>query len=49
GGTEWAQGVLNAKRIASTILTIDKPGKRVLHIYGVDAGVVLDSITITPN
>lgn len=47
GGADWAQGVLNAKRRASTLLNMAKPGPHTLHIYGVDAGVVLDDLSIT--
>jgi len=47
GGAEWAQGVLDAKRSASTVLSVAAPGTHTLHIYGVDAGVVLDSLSIT--
>lgn len=47
GSAEWAQGVLNAKRIASTTLSVTEPGKHTLHIYGVDAGVVLDRMSLT--
>jgi hypothetical protein len=47
GSAEWAQGVLAAKRSAGTTLSVDAPGKRVLHVYGVDAGVVLDSLSIS--
>jgi hypothetical protein len=43
---EWAQGVLDAGRTLSTTITIDKPGKRMLNVYAVDAGVVLDSLAL---
>jgi hypothetical protein len=44
---EWAQGVLDARRTASTTLVVDKPGARTLQIYAVDAGVVLDSLSVS--
>jgi len=46
GGPEWAQGVLNATRVAATRLKVATPGRHVLHLYGVDAGVVVDKIVI---
>ncbi len=46
GGSEWAQGVLNATRIATVTLAVPTPGVHTLHIYGVDAGVVLDKIVL---
>ena len=46
GGAEWAQGVLNATRIATTKISVANSGKHTLKIYGVDAGVVLDKIVI---
>jgi hypothetical protein len=46
GGPEWAQGVLNATRIATARLTVSSPGAHTLRIYGVDAGVVLDKIVV---
>jgi hypothetical protein len=47
GKAEWTQGVLNALRTAAISLAVDRPGSHVLNVYGVDAGVVLDSIAIT--
>ena len=49
GGSEWAQGVLNAARVAATRLQVATPGRHVLHLYGVDAGVVVDKIVIGPR
>jgi hypothetical protein len=46
GSAEWAQGVLNATRIASTHITVTRTGKQVLKFYGVDAGVLLDKIVV---
>jgi hypothetical protein len=46
GGKEWAQGVLNATRVATTKISVANAGKHTLKIYGVDAGVVLDKIVI---
>jgi hypothetical protein len=44
---EWAQGVLDARRTAAATLTVDRPGRRMLNIYAVDAGVVLDSLSLS--
>ena len=46
GSAEWAQGVLDSTRIATTTVTVKKPGKQVLKFYGVDAGVLLDKIVV---
>jgi hypothetical protein len=46
GGVEWAQGVLSATRVASTKLEVTSAGVKTLHVYGTDAGVVLDKIVI---
>ncbi len=46
GGAEWAQGVLNATRVAVAKLTVPTGGLHTFHIYAVDAGVVLDQIII---
>lgn len=46
GGPEWARGVLDAARIATAKLTVAAPGKHVLHLYGVDPGVVIDKLVI---
>jgi hypothetical protein len=48
GGTDWAQGVLSAERTATTLLTAEA-GPHVLHLRGIDAGVVLDRIILTPQ
>lgn len=46
GSADWGQGVLNATRIATTTITVNKTGKQVLKFYGVDAGVLLDKIVL---
>jgi hypothetical protein len=46
GTAEWAQGVLNAKRIASSELQVERAGKHVLNLYAVDPGVVVDSLSL---
>jgi hypothetical protein len=46
GGAEWAQGVLDNLRVVSTTLPPVSKGRHVLHLYGIDAGVVVDSLTV---
>jgi glycosyl hydrolase family 115 (putative glucuronidase)/glycosyl hydrolase family 115 len=46
GGTEWAHGVVDATRLASTHLTVPTAGRHTLRLYGVEAGVLLDKIVI---
>jgi hypothetical protein len=46
GGAEWAQGVLDNLRVVSTALPSVSKGRHVLRLYGVDAGVVVDSLTV---
>lgn len=46
GSPEWAQGVLNATRVATTHITVTKTGKNTLKFYGVDAGVLLDKMVV---
>lgn len=46
GGSAWAQGVLNATRIASTSLDVHSSGRRTLNVYMVDSGVVIDKIAV---
>lgn len=46
GSAEWAQGVLNATRIATAKIVLAKAGVHTLKIYGVDAGVVLDKLVV---
>lgn len=46
GGSEWAQAVLNATRIATTRLVVPQAGEHTLTVYGLEAGVVLDKIVI---
>jgi hypothetical protein len=50
GGAEWAQGVLDASRTAAASLELAAAGAHTLQLYGIDAGVVIDSIDIeTPQ
>jgi hypothetical protein len=46
GGAEWAQGVLNNTRIVTTKLNVAKPGAHMLHVFGLEPGVVLDKLVI---
>jgi hypothetical protein len=46
GGAEWAQSVLDNTRVATTKLHVSAPGAHTLHVYGLDAGVVLDKLVI---
>lgn len=46
GSADWAQGVLNASRVAKTKVSVSSPGKHKLKIYGVDAGVLLDKVVV---
>ncbi|MBI2513905.1 MAG: glycosyl hydrolase 115 family protein [Opitutae bacterium] len=48
GGPEWAQGVLNGYRPLTTRIRLAEPGTHKLTIRGVDDGVVLDRIVLTP-
>ena len=45
GGPEWAQGVLDATRVATSTLDA-AAGPHVLHLYGIAAGVVVDKIVL---
>ena len=45
-GPDWARGVLDGVRIATTRLTVDRPGAHTLHVAGIDPGVVLDRFVI---
>lgn len=46
GSTEWAQGVLNATRIATTTLTVPSAGVHLVSIYGNTTGIVLDKLVV---
>ncbi|MBI5425299.1 MAG: glycosyl hydrolase 115 family protein [Opitutae bacterium] len=48
GGPEWAQGVLAGFRPLTTRIRLSQPGAHKLALRGVDDGVVLDRITLTP-
>lgn len=46
GGAAWAQGVLVNLRETTARLAVAKAGRHVLRLYGMDPGVVVDSIRI---
>jgi hypothetical protein len=46
GDATWAQGVLEARRELSTELSLTHTGSHTLEIYGLDAGVVIDELSI---
>ena len=46
GGAEWAQGVLDNARVATTKLKVPAPGAHTLRVFGLDPGVVLDKLVI---
>lgn len=46
GGPEWAQGVLNATRVAHTTITTPSDGEHFVCIYGSDTSVVIDKIVV---
>ena len=46
GSPEWAQGVLDGVLTASVSLNVATAGEHVLRVYMMDAGVVLDRITV---
>lgn len=48
GGREWAQGVLTGFRPLTVRLHLEHSGLQTLHLRGLDAGVVLDRIVLTP-
>lgn len=48
GGPEWAQGVLAGYRLLKTRIHLASPGAHQLVIHGIDDGVVLDRILLTP-
>jgi len=48
GGAEWAQGVLAGFRPLTTRIRFAQPGTHRLTIHGIDDGVVLDRIVLTP-
>ncbi len=48
GGPEWAQGVLNGYRPLTTRIRLSQPGAHKLTIRGIEDGVVLDRIVLTP-
>lgn len=48
GGSEWAQGVLDGYRPLATRVRLSEAGAHKLTILGVDDGVVLDRIVLTP-
>ena len=46
GSAEWAQGVLNNYVTVDARLSVPAAGQHTLHVYGVDAGVVLTKLVI---
>jgi hypothetical protein len=46
GGAGWAQGVLDATRVATTKLKVSASGAHTLHVYGLEPGVVIDKLVI---
>ena len=46
GGIQWAQGVLDNTLIATTKLQVPSPGAHLLHVGGLEAGVVLGKLVI---
>ena len=46
GGPEWARGVIDGTRSAALTLTVPAGGMRLLQLYGLDPGVVIDKIEI---
>lgn len=46
GSPQWAQGVLNATKLATTTVIVPSAGAHLVSIYGSDTGVVLDKIII---
>jgi hypothetical protein len=46
---EWAQGVLNNSRTSCSSIVVTKAGKNKLNIYGLNAGVILDSFELFKN
>ncbi len=47
GKPAWAQGVLEAVRKVRMPIHVAQPGRHVLRVYGIDAGVVIDRIVVT--
>ena len=48
GGPDWAQGVLAGMRSTTSLLSAEA-GPHILHVRGIDSGVVLDKIVLTPE
>ncbi len=48
GGSGWAQGVLDADRIITVILPKVREGTHTLRVYGLDAGIVFDRLSLMP-
>jgi hypothetical protein len=46
GAAEWAQGVVDNTRVATAKLRVPSAGAHTLHVFMVDAGVVLDKLVI---
>lgn len=48
GGPDWAQGVLAGVRTLTVPVKLSAAGEHRLHLQGLDEGVVLDQVVITP-
>jgi hypothetical protein len=46
GDAAWADGVLDAVRTVETPWAAASAGRHVVHLYGIDPGVVLDAIVV---
>jgi hypothetical protein len=46
GSAEWAQGVLDNMRVATTTLVVPTAGAHTLRLYGLEAGVVIDKLVL---
>ena len=49
GGPEWSQAVLDNERIAETTLPAAAAGRHTLRIWGLEPGIVLDRLTLSPK
>ncbi|HLP03477.1 MAG TPA: glycosyl hydrolase 115 family protein [Opitutaceae bacterium] len=46
GGTVWNQAVLDNERIATVAFSAAAPGPHVLHLWGLDDGIVIDRVQV---
>jgi hypothetical protein len=49
GGPEWSQAVLANERIAKTTLPAAAAGRHTLRLWGLEPGIVLDRLTLSPK